>query len=239
MTKDTCISISVLAKKPGSVVLPPLFKKNKKGLFFLLCCLACFPPSTVHSCFSPRQSFAAGGVPSAFDIFRIRKACGNSLFIVPLWLIIQTAALGSERPVICRHCPVRSWTDTLCRIQNLEFIIPMLLYSSLEVTVGAESRIRLPIVGPAISQKCRNKSVNDNNRSSVKITAEHLRGTLPIMGTCYDPAASDLKWVIALFAIFHIKVCLFIIVGQGLLHMQKLWCESLTRLQKELLNWVG
>lgn len=156
MTKDTCISISVLAKKPGSVVLPPLFKKNnKKGFFFLLCCLACFPPSTVHSCFSPHQSFAAGGVPSAFDIFRIRKACGNSLFIVPLWLIIQTAALGSERPVICRHCPVRSWTDTLCRIQNLEFIIPMLLYSSLEVTVGAESRIRLPIVGPAISQKCR------------------------------------------------------------------------------------
>lgn len=40
----------------------------------------------------------------------------------------------------------------------------------------------------------------------------------------------------ALFAIFHIKVCLFIIVGQGLLHMQKLWCESVTRLQKELLN---
>lgn len=204
-----------------------------------MCCLACFPPSTVHSCFSPHQSFTAGGVPSAFDIFRIRKACGNSLFIVPLWLIIQTAALGSERPVICRHCPVRSWTDTLCRIQNLEFIIPMLLYSSLEVTVGAESRIRLPIVGPAISQKCRNKSVNDNNRSSVRITAEHLRGTLPIMGTCYDPAASDLKWVIALFAIFHIKVCLFIIVGQGLLHMQKLWCESVMRLQKELLNWVG
>lgn len=44
MTKDTCISISVLAKKPGSVVLPPLFKKNNKKVFFFYCVASLVSP---------------------------------------------------------------------------------------------------------------------------------------------------------------------------------------------------
>lgn len=44
MTKDTCISISVLAKKPGSVVLPPLFKNNNKKVFFFYCVASLVSP---------------------------------------------------------------------------------------------------------------------------------------------------------------------------------------------------
>lgn len=221
MTKDTCISISVLAKKPGSVVLPPLLKKNKKVFLFFIMLPRLFPPLYGTFLLLSTPKFCRRRRAICFWHFQNKE----SLWEQPVYCsIVVNYSNSSSRFRAAGYLQAlpRAKLDTLCRIQNLEFIIPMLLYSSLEVTVGAESRIRLPIVGPAISQKCRNTSVNDNNRSSVKITAEHVRGTLPIMGTCYDPAASDLKWVIALFAIFHIKVCLFIIVGQGLLHMQKL-----------------
>lgn len=66
-----------------------------RSLTHFISCLPLFSPShsTLASFFALHQSFATGCVPSAFDIFRLKRTCENSVFIVPLWLIIQTPAL--------------------------------------------------------------------------------------------------------------------------------------------------
>lgn len=69
--------------------------------------------SVLASLFSIHQTLAASSVPSAFDIFKMWRTCENSVFIVPLWLIIQTPAFRSERLAIWRHLPTQSETDTL------------------------------------------------------------------------------------------------------------------------------
>lgn len=52
--------------------------------------------------------------------FWMWRTCENSALIVPLWFIIQTPALRSERSAIWRHLPTQSKTDTLWRLWNLE-----------------------------------------------------------------------------------------------------------------------
>lgn len=89
-------------------------------LTFLICCfvsplLSSFsPPSLLHTEVSPQ----AAVLPSAFDIFRMRRTCENSVFIVPLIrLIIQTLALTLWL-AIWSDRPAQSRSDT---VDNLEF----------------------------------------------------------------------------------------------------------------------
>ena len=96
----------------------PSEKNTPWLIFFFIWHHFFFPPlflnSTLASFLARHQSFAAGSVPSASDIFRVRRTCENSVFIVPLWLIIQRAAIWRHRPAheagltLCEESGIRS-----------------------------------------------------------------------------------------------------------------------------------
>lgn len=95
------------------------------------------------SFFALHQSFAAGSVPSAFDIFRMRRTCENSAFIVPLWLIIQTLAFPFGAVGYLEASLGSKWASTLCEESGIW--IPSFRFRSTpvpEVTAGAGSRMR-------------------------------------------------------------------------------------------------